>query len=105
MGRSNCSIIVNGSWWRPTISIPNIRSEGARSTGAAMIAVSRRASADTEATSAARAVIRHHCCQKKQRPGERPGAHVAHLRHETAVAGHTVEHREDGDLRKREHRQ
>ena len=33
-GRPNCSITVKGSSWRPTIAIPNTRSDGARRTGA-----------------------------------------------------------------------
>ena len=47
IGRANCSITVNGSWWRPTISIPNIRSDGARRTGAAITTVTIVASAET----------------------------------------------------------
>ena len=60
MGRPNCSMTVKGSWWRPTISIPNTRSDGARRTGAAIAAVTIAARAETATTSATRPRNVHH---------------------------------------------
>src|ERR1700730_3581485 len=89
---------VNGSWWRPTVSMPKIRSDGARSTGAAMASVRMSAMADMAATSATRPVIRHQGNDKKERRSERPGADVAHMRRQTGVADHEVQRSEYRDL-------
>src|SRR5690349_540551 len=85
--------------------MPNIRSEGARRIGAAMSAARTSTSAEMPATSAARTFTRHHRGEKKQRPHDRPCAHVAHVRRETAVAGQDAERCEEGNLREREQRQ
>lgn len=52
IGRPNWAITEKGSCWRPTISIPNTRSEGARRTGKAIATVTIVASAATATTSA-----------------------------------------------------
>src|SRR4051812_24663551 len=105
MGRPNCSIAVNGSWWRPTISLPKIRSDGDRSTGAAIAKVTMTASAVTAPTSAARALIRHHRDDDHQRTGKGPRPDIAHVRGETGVANDEMQPGEYRDLRQAEQRE
>ena len=99
MGWPNCSITVNGSWWRPTVAIPKSRSDGAMSTGAASAAVSTTASAETATTSAARAVIPHHCHNQQKRGGERPGPDVPDVGREAGIPDHDEQHRKGDHLR------
>src|ERR1700687_4300044 len=90
IGRSNCAITVNGSWWRPTISMPNTRSDGARRTGAPIANVTTTARAETAATSATRPRNVDHRGDDQQGAGNRPAADVAHVRRQCRVAGESV---------------
>src|SRR5687768_12782997 len=91
-GRPNCSITVNGSWWRPTVSMPNRRSDGARRTGAASSAVTVVASAATATISATRPAKVDYRGEDQHRTGDRPAADIAHLRDEAGVAGEGLQH-------------
>src|SRR5450830_1778616 len=91
IGRPNCSITVKGSWWRPTISIPNTRSDGTRRTGAAIITVMIVASADTAQTSATRPRNVDHSGDNQKRTGNRPAADVAHMRRQPGIARQGVQ--------------
>src|SRR5579862_2932618 len=66
--------------------MPNTRSEGARSTGAAIATVTIVAIAMTAANSAARRLKVHHRGNDQQRAGNSPPAHVADMRRESRVA-------------------
>src|SRR5688572_32998245 len=87
IGRSNCAMTVNGSWWRPTISIPNTRSDGARRTGAAITTVTVAARARTPTTSATRPANVNHRGDDQQRGRHRPPTDVAHVRGKLRVGG------------------
>ena len=105
IGRPNCSITVNGSWCRPTISIPNTRSDGARSTGAATTAVMIAARAETATTSATRPANVDHGGKNQERAGDGPAADVAHMRRPTGVSGHGVQRQQANRLRELERRE
>ena len=105
IGRANCSITVKGSWCRPTISIPNTRSDGARRTGAATVTMMIVASADTAATSAMRPGNADHRSHDQQRAGNRPAAHVAYMRGQARVRNEAVQRQQPRDLRQRERRE
>ena len=101
----NCAITVNGSWCRPTISLPNTRSDGDRSTGTAMARVTISAHTETPATSAAAPVIRHHSQHQNEGARDGPRAHVAHVRQQSAMVANKMQHREQRDLRERQKRE
>src|SRR6185503_8337593 len=97
---ANCCITVNGSWWRPTISAPKMRSDGARTTGAAITIVTRRAAAAAASASAAWRRNVHHRGNDQSRPEQRPGANIAHQRRQ--AGGREERHAAgDGDLDQR----
>src|SRR4029079_3144467 len=85
---ANCCITVNGSWWRPTISSPKIRSDGAPMTGAAMACGMSRAAPNAPCASAASRRKMDHHGHNQRGTEQRPGANVAHRRHERRVGEH-----------------
>src|ERR1700674_96369 len=101
-GRPNCAITVKGSWWRPTISMPNTRSDGARRTGAAIAAVTTTARVRTAATSATRPDNVDHRGDDQQGAGNRPAPDVGHTRRESRVAGEGVQREQACRLREPE---
>src|SRR4029077_3957806 len=103
MGRPNCSITVKGSWWRPTISMPNIRSDGARKTGAAIATVTIAASVETATTSATRGRNVHHRRNNQQRTDHRPAADIAHVRGQARRGGQDMQGQQTCRLRELEH--
>src|SRR5450759_1645736 len=128
---ANCCMTVNGSWCRPTISMPKSRSDGARSTGAAMTSVTSRATAEMVATSRGRdplparaSAIGAASCRRRGRggPAEQPvevhdshddeewadhgpRAHVAYVGREAGVAGKDVQGHQGRHLDQLEERQ
>src|ERR1700674_3290648 len=105
IGRPNCSITVNGSWWRPTISVPNTRSDGARRTNAAIDTVTIAAMAKTAATSAARPDTVDHRGEDQHGARNRPAADVAHVRRQAGVGREQVQRQNYRRLREDERRQ
>src|SRR5580700_2920679 len=103
MGRPSCAITVKGSWWRPTISIPNTRSDGARRTCRPIARVMIVATTATATTSAVRPGNVHHRREDQHRARNRPPAHVAHVRPEAGVHGEDVQHEQTRLLREAQH--
>src|SRR5687768_3355770 len=89
IGRSNCCITVNGSWWRPTMAVPNTRSDGARRTDTAITTVMAVATAETPRTSARRPDTGDYRGKDQNRRRDSPSADVAH------VCRHSCMERED----------
>src|SRR3954469_5575850 len=88
---------VNGSWWRPTISSPKIRSDGARMTGPEMTIVTSRAAPTTGSASAACRRKMDHRGYDQRRTEQRPRANVAHRWHQRRVR-EQPQRGADGDL-------
>src|SRR3954465_2433934 len=84
--------------------MPNTRSDGARRTGAAIIAVMIVASADTATISAMRPGNAHRRSDDQQRPGNGPPADITYVSSQ-AVRDEAVQRQEPGDLRQRERRE
>src|SRR5580765_8276425 len=79
--------------------MPNTRSDGARRTCAAITSVTTTASAETDATSAARFGTVDHRGEDQHGPRNRPPADVAHVRREIRVAGKGVQREQTCRLR------
>src|SRR5579871_6927908 len=80
------------------MSIPNTRSDGARSTGAAITPATIAAIAETEMMSAARRDTMSHSHHNQQRAGNGPPANVAHVREHASVHADGVNRQQTGDL-------
>ena len=92
IGRSNCAITVKGSWWRPTISMPNTRSDGARRTGGGdRDRDDRGQGRDRDDFSGAAGQHAPPSRRSGPGPGNRPGADVAHVRRQAGVTGEGVQ--------------
>src|SRR6476620_5530405 len=85
--------------------MPNTRSDGARRTCAAITRVTTTASAETDATSAARFGTVDHRGEDQHGARNRPPADVAHVRREIRVAGKGVQRDETCRLRQPENRE
>src|SRR5258708_2207997 len=83
--------------------MPNTRSDGARSTGAAIATVTIRASAETAATSAALPRIGDYRGKDQRWSRNRPAPHVTHVNRQARVAGEGVQRHEARCLRQPEH--
>src|SRR6185436_7399706 len=82
---------------------PKMRSDGARTTGAAITIVTRRAAAEAASASAAWRRNVHHRGNDQSRSEERPGANITHQRSE--ASGREERHAAgDGDLYHRKQR-
>src|SRR4051812_45439606 len=84
-GRANCCMTVNGSWCRPTMSAPKMRSEGARTTGAAISSVSSAATTATPAASAACRRKVDHPGNQEHRGDQRPPPDIADHRRDPGI--------------------
>src|SRR6266545_1030717 len=98
---------VNGSWCHPTISMPKIRSDGARKTGAAMTSVTIVATTEMAATSrhldsttrevscrpvpTDRSAERHECHQDEEETDHGPRADVLHVQRDARVASEEMQ--------------
>src|SRR5581483_2592502 len=80
------------------MSIPKMRSDGARSTGAAMTAATIAAMADTDRRSAARRNTMSQSNHNRQRDGDSPPANVAHVREHAAVHADGTNGQQPADL-------
>src|SRR6202035_5829484 len=85
--------------------MPNTRSDGARSTGAAIATVTIPARARTAATSAARPGNVDHRGDDQHGPGNCPGPDVGDARREAGVAGEALQREQPCRLRELEDRE
>ena len=85
--------------------MPNIRSDGARSTAAPITTAMTVAAVDTMRSSARRPRTGDHRRENQHGTGHGPAAHVAHVRREPCVEGERVQREEPRRLRESEHRE